>query len=71
MATENKRVNIYMNANVLEKLDAHAEKLGLSRSSAISVIVYEYFRTEEATSVMGKLNDMKLFEMLAAQNKNA
>lgn len=71
MATENKRVNIYMNANILEKLDAHAEKLGLSRSSAISVIVYEYFRTEEATSAMGKLNDMKFFEMLAAQNQNA
>lgn len=67
MANENKRVNVYMNAKVLDKLDAYADELGLSRSSAISVIVYEYFRTEEATRAMAKMNDLKIFEMLAAQ----
>lgn len=67
MANENKRVNVYMNAKVLDKLDAYADELGLSRSSAISVIVYEYFRTEEATRAMAKMNDLKLFELIAAQ----
>ena len=67
MANENKRVNVYMNAKELDKLDAYADELGLSRSSAISVIVYEYFRTEEATRAMAKMNDLKLFELIAAQ----
>lgn len=67
MANENKRVNVYMNAKVLDKLDAYAEELCLSRSAAISVIVHEYFRTEEATKAMAKMNDLNIFELLAKQ----
>lgn len=60
MAKENStRISIYMNPSVLEKIDAYADKLGLSRSSAISVIAYEYFRTEEASEAMANMNYFK------------
>lgn len=53
MAKENStRINIYVTPSVLAKIDAHAEKLGISRSSAISVIAYEYFRSEESIEAM-------------------
>lgn len=72
MANENKRVNVYMNAKVLDKLDEYAEKLGLSRSSAISVIVYEYFRTEEAASALAEMNELKrMLQGLAVPQINA
>lgn len=67
MAKENStRVSIYMNPSILEKIDAHADKLGLSRSSAISVIVYEYFRTEEASEAMANINKLQM--MISGQN---
>jgi len=65
MAKENMRLNIYMNPNIVARIDKYAEELGLSRSSAISVICYEYFRSEDATKAMGKMNEVNLFDILS------
>jgi len=49
MAKENStRVSVYMASHVLDEVDAYADRLGLSRSSAITVICHEYFKTEKA-----------------------
>ena len=63
MAKENSvRVNLYINPNVLAKIDAFAEEVGVSRYAAVSVIAREYFKTEEATTAMKKLTEIGILE---------
>lgn len=44
-----KRFNVSLSENVLEYLDSEAERVGLSRSAMIAMVV-EYYRTDRASS---------------------
>lgn len=64
---DNVRVNLYMNPSIVENLDNHAAKLGLSRSGAASVILYEYFRTESATAAIAEMKNSGMFDAVSKQ----
>lgn len=38
-----KRVNLYLDVELVKKLDEYAESRGISRTAAVSVILNEYF----------------------------
>lgn len=58
MATDKTRINLNLSADVLEKVDKFASDNGITRTSAIAVIVTQYFRQDEAMKNITLLTQM-------------
>lgn len=50
-----KRVNMNLSEDLIEKIDAYAEIMGINRSSAISVLVSTQLQQQEALGTMKSL----------------
>ena len=51
---KNNRVSVCMTDDVLKKVDEYAKSVGISRSSAISVLCIEYLNQREAMDIINK-----------------
>lgn len=50
-----RRVNMNLSEDLIEKIDAYAEIMGINRSSAISVLVSTQLQQQEALGTMKSL----------------
>lgn len=55
---KNNRVSVCMTDDVLKKVDEYAKSVGISRSSAISVLCVEYLKQREAMEIINKANSI-------------
>lgn len=60
MKNESKKTSVgfRMNSELVEKVDGYAEKMGITRSAAISCIIALYFESKESIEVLGKISDL-------------
>lgn len=52
------RINLNLSDEIIEKVDKFASDNGISRTSAVSVIITQYFRQDEAMKNISLLTDM-------------
>lgn len=50
-----KRINLYVDGVLVDKLDAYAEELHVSRSSALSVLLAQFFKAQEQMGTLAVL----------------
>ena len=67
MKQDKKRINTLMPVDIVRKLDAYANEMGLSRGNALSVIVKQYFDQQEGLKAMSNVEQLaeKLRQELA------
>lgn len=53
-----KRINMNLTEDLLEKIDAYADVMGINRSAAISVLVSTQLQQQEALGTMKSLVDI-------------
>lgn len=60
---------VTLRPDIRAKLDAEANKLGIDRSGMISLCINQYFRSEEALTLLNKATDLyeKVEKMAEAQ----
>lgn len=54
----NVRVNLNLDDMLLKRIDKYAEKLGISRTAAVSVLCGEMIEQKEAMVTLGKMVDI-------------
>lgn len=52
---ERVRVNLILNADVVEQVDSYAAELGISRGQAVSVICSQFFNQQKVTKISAEL----------------
>lgn len=52
-----KRINIYLNDTIIDKVDKGAEDIGISRSAFIAVLVSQHFKGQETVSTLSRACD--------------
>jgi metal-responsive CopG/Arc/MetJ family transcriptional regulator len=57
-------LQVVVSKDVMAKLDAEREKLGLSRSAFVNVCIASYFRENDAMEMMRNLSNPMFLEML-------
>lgn len=53
-----KRINVYLNNQVIDKLDKGAEEIGIARSAFLAVIINHYFKGQETVSTLSRACDV-------------
>lgn len=56
--TEKTRINLNLSDDILDKVDKFALDNGINRSSAVAVIITQYFRQDEAMKNITLLTQM-------------
>lgn len=59
-----KRINIQLEENLLDKVDAYADEMSINRTSAIVIMINNYFNG------MDSLNTLKQFMTLYEEKNN-
>ena len=52
---ERVRINMLLNADVVEQVDSYASELGISRGQAVSVICSQFFNQQKVTKISAEL----------------
>lgn len=55
---EKKKINIYLNETLLNKVDEQANEFGINRSAMIGVIIKQYMDQQEVLKI-GKIADLQ------------
>lgn len=50
-----KRINLYVDEALVDKLDAYAEELHINRSATISVVLAQFFKSQEQMGTLAVL----------------
>lgn len=58
MVVKQKKFTVTMQPSVLERVEEYAERHGISRSSALSVLASQALEQREAMSIMSKLPEI-------------
>lgn len=67
MARELKRINLNLSVDLLEKIDSYAARVGVTRSSAVSILISQTLEQQQTISDLGKL--IQMYEMEKAKNQ--
>ncbi len=65
-----RRLNFWMKNSLVSQIDEYAEKLGINRSAAISVLCSQALNAAELSSNVSVLNEMYK-SMLGGMNENS
>lgn len=67
MARELRRINLNLAVDLLEKIDSYAARVGVTRSSAVSILISQTLEQQQTMSDIAKLVEM--YEAEKAKNK--
>ena len=67
MARELRRINLNLSVDLLEKIDSYAARVGVTRSSAVSILISQTLEQQQTMSDIAKLVEM--YEAEKAKNK--
>lgn len=52
------RLNMNLDDEIVSKVDEEAKRMGLNRTSAISMMIAQYLNQQEALKAVNKMNDI-------------
>ena len=67
MARELKRLNLNLSVDLLEKIDAYAARVGVTRSSAVAILVAQTLEQQQTMTDLAKL--VQMYENEKAKNE--
>ena len=67
MARDLKRLNLNLSVDLLEQIDNYASRIGVTRSSAVSILVSQTLEQQRTMTDLAKL--VKMYEEEKAKNQ--
>lgn len=67
MARDLKRINLNLSVDLLEQIDNYAARIGVTRSSAVSILVSQTLEQQRTMTDLAKL--VKMYEEEKAKNQ--
>ena len=67
MARDLKRINLNLSVDLLEQIDNYASRIGVTRSSAVSILVSQTLEQQRTMTDLAKL--VKMYEEEKAKNQ--